>query len=180
LIHRVKPGTITYASQGIGSSAHMSTEQFRLAAGIDLVHVPYRGSAPALTDLVAGQVQIMFDNVQSIELANSGNVRAITVTAAERLSALPNVPTVAEAGFPNIVGGIWFTLLAPRGTPPAIVAYLNKEGREIFNLPDVRARLTRQGLELPLTTPDQFGSFLASEDKRWRDVITRAGIKFPQ
>jgi tripartite-type tricarboxylate transporter receptor subunit TctC len=178
---KAKPGTLTYASQGIGSSAHMAAEQFRLAAGIDIVHVPYRGSAPAVTDLIAGQVNMMFDNVTfTMPQVKAGKVRALGITADKRVGVLPDVPTMAEAGLPDVQGGVWFTLFAPTGTPPEIVGYLNKQAREIFSAPDVRERFESQGLVLPLGPPEQLGAFVAEERKRWGDVIRRAGIQFPR
>ena len=131
---KAKPGTLTFASQGIGSSAHMAAEQFRLAAGIDIVHVPYRGSAPAVTDLIGGQVNMMFDNVTfALPQVRGGKVRALGITADKRVGVLPDVPTMAEAGLPDVEGGVWFTLFAPAGTPRAVIAYLNKQAREIFS-----------------------------------------------
>jgi tripartite-type tricarboxylate transporter receptor subunit TctC len=178
---KAKPGTLTYASQGIGSSAHMAAEQFRLAAGIDVVHVPYRGSAPATTDLIGGQVSMMFDNVTfTMPQVKGGKVRALGITADKRVDVLPDVPTMAEAGLPGVQGGVWFTLFAPAGTPPAAIAYLNRQAREIFSAPDVRERFASQGLVLPLGPPEQLGAFVAEERKRWGEVIERAGIKFPR
>jgi tripartite-type tricarboxylate transporter receptor subunit TctC len=178
---KAKPGAVTYASQGIGSSAHMAAEQFRLAAGIDIVHVPYRGSAPAVTDLIAGQVNMMFDNVTfTMPQVKAGKVRALGITASQRVGVLPDVPTMIEAGLPDVQGGVWFTLFAPVGTPPEIVGYLNKQAREIFSASDVREHFESQGLVLPLGTPEQLGSFVAEERKRWSDVIQRAGIQFPR
>jgi len=178
---KAKPGTLTYASQGIGSSAHMAAEQFRLAAGIDIVHVPYRGSAPAVTDLISGQVNMMFDNVTfTLPQVQGGKVRALGLTADKRVSALADVPTMAEAGLPGVEGGVWFALFATAGTPAPVIAYLNKEAREIFAQPDVRERFESRGLVLPLGTPEELGAFVAVERARWSDVINRAGIKFLQ
>jgi tripartite-type tricarboxylate transporter receptor subunit TctC len=178
---KAKPGTLTFASQGIGSSAHMAAEQFRLTAGIDIVHVPYRGSAPAVTDLVGGQVNMMFDNVTfTLPQVQGGKVRALGVTADKRSGVLPNVPTMAEAGLPDVQGGVWFALFAPTGTPPTVIAYLNKEAREIFALPDVRGRFETQGLVLPLGPPEALGAFVTEERNRWGDVIRRASIRFPR
>ena len=178
---KAKPGTLTFASQGIGSSAHMAAEQFRLAANIDIVHVPYRGSAPAVTDLISGQVNMMFDNVTfTLPQVRGGNVRALGITADKRVAVLPDVPTMAEAGLPTVEGGVWFSLFAPAGTPAPVIAYLNNAGREIFSQPDVRERFESQGLVLPLGPPEQLGAFVAAERTRWGDVIRRAGIKFPQ
>jgi len=176
-----KPGTWTYASQGLGSSAHMATEQFRLAAGIELIHVPYRGSMPAVNDLISGQVAMMIDTLPfNLAQVRAGNLRALAIAAPQRSALLPDVPTMAEVGLPGVQGGLWLALFAPAGTPPAVIAYLNKEAREIFSLPDVRGRLEQQGLQIPLGSPEDLGKFVAAENTRWKDVIARAGIKFPQ
>jgi tripartite-type tricarboxylate transporter receptor subunit TctC len=175
-----KPGSLTYASQGLGSSAHMATEQFKLATGIEAVHVPYRGSTPAVADLMAGQVSFMIDTVPfNLSHVRSGTLRALAVADGVRSSVLPDVPTMAEAGVPNVEGGLWLALFAPAHTPPAVVKYLNEQAQEIFALPDVRQRLESQGLVLPNGSPDELAKFLAAEDRRWRDVIDRAKIDFP-
>jgi tripartite-type tricarboxylate transporter receptor subunit TctC len=178
---KAKPGTLTFASQGIGSSAHMGAEQFRLATGIDIVHVPYRGSAPAMTDLIGGQVSMMFDNVTfTLEHVRAGKVRALAIAAERRVAVLPEVPTMTEAGLADVQGGVWFSLFAPAGTPPSVIAYLNDRARQIFATPDVRERFESRGLVLPLGPPEALGAFAAAERVRWGDVIRRAGIKFPQ
>jgi tripartite-type tricarboxylate transporter receptor subunit TctC len=175
-----KPGTLTYASQGLGSSAHMATEQFRLATGIDVVHVPYRGSSPAVTDLISGQVGMMIDTAPfTLSYIRAGTLRALAVTAPERVAVLPEVPTMAEAGVPGLQGGLWLALFAPANTPSHIVEYLNKQAREIFALPEVRERFEAQGLVLPLGSPGDLASFLEAEHTRWGEVIRRANIKFP-
>jgi tripartite-type tricarboxylate transporter receptor subunit TctC len=178
---KAKPGTMTYASQGIGSSAHMATEQFRLEAGIQLIHVPYRGSAPAITDLMSGQVGMMIDTVPfNLAYIRQGTLRALAVASPQRAAVIPDVPTMGEAGLPNVQGGLWLALFAPAGTPPAIIAYLNKQAREIFALPDVRERMESQGLVLPVGSPEELDKFVAGEKARWSDIIDRAGIKMLQ
>jgi tripartite-type tricarboxylate transporter receptor subunit TctC len=177
---RAKPGTLTYASQGLGSSAHMATEQFKLATGIDAVHVPYRGSTPAVTDLIAGQVSFMIDTVPfNLTHVRAGTLHALAVASDERSPVLPDVPTMAEAGVPDVQGGLWLALFAPAHTPQAIIEYLNKQAREIFALPEVRERMEPQGLVLPQGSPDDLAKFMQAEDTRWRDVIKRAKIEFP-
>lgn len=176
---KAKPNTLTYASQGLGSSAHMATTQFALATGIQVIHVPYRGSTPAVTDLIAGQVSFMIDTVPfNLAYVRSGTLRALAVADDKRSSVLPDVPTMAEAGVPNVQGGLWLALFAPAHTPPAVVSYLNKEAQEIFALPDVRERLVPMGLVLPGGSPEDLAKFTQAEDRRWRDVITRAKITF--
>jgi tripartite-type tricarboxylate transporter receptor subunit TctC len=175
-----KPGTLTYASQGLGSSAHMATEQFKLATGTDIIHVPYRGSSPAVIDLVSGTVSMMIDTVPfNLQRVRDGTLRALGVAANERSSVLPDVPTMAEAGVPNVEGGLWLALFAPAHTPAPIIALLHRQAREIFALPEVRDRMESQGLVLPAGSPDDLAKFLAEEDHRWRDVIKRANIQFP-
>jgi len=176
-----KPGGLTYASQGNGSSGHMAGEQFKLLTGTDIVHVPYRGAAPAVQDLLAGQVQMMFDTVtlQAPQIA-AGKVRALAVTSTERVAAVPDVPTTVEAGLPQLQGGAWFGLFAPAGTPREIVTWLNRAARETFAAPDVRARLQSQGALLPLGSPEDFATFIAAERQRWSEVIRTAGIRLEQ
>ena len=178
---KANPGGLTYASQGLGSSAHMATEQFKIATGIDAVHVPYRGSTPAVTDLIAGQVSFMIDTVPfNLSHVRGGTLRALAVADHARSPVLPDVPTMAEAGVQNVEGGLWLALFAPGNTPPAVINYLNQQAREIFALADVRQRLEPQGLVLPKGSPEDLARFLDAEDKRWRDVIQRANIKFTQ
>src|SRR5262244_3430315 len=176
-----KPGGLTYASQGNGSSGHMAGEQFKLLTGTDIVHVPYRGAAPAVQDLLAGQVQMMFDTVtlQAPQIA-AGKVRALAVTSTERVAAVPDVPTTVEAGLPQLQGGAWFGLFAPAGTPREIVTWLNRAARETFAAPDVRARLQSQGALLPPGSPEDFATFIAAERQRWSEVIRTAGIRLEQ
>jgi tripartite-type tricarboxylate transporter receptor subunit TctC len=177
---KAKPGTLTYASQGLGSSAHMATEQFKLVTGIDAVHVPYRGSTPAVTDLIAGQVSFMIDTVPfNLTHVRAGTLHALAVASDERSPVLPDVPTMAEAGVPDVQGGLWLALFAPAHTPQPIIDYLNKQAREIFALPEVRQRMEPQGLVLPQGSPDDLAKFMQAEDTRWRDVIKRAKIEFP-
>ena len=173
-----KPGALSYASQGIGSSGHVAGEQFRLLTRTDIVHVPYKGAAPALQDLIAGRVPMMFDIVPfALQHIQDGSVRGLAVAAAERVAVLPDIPTMAEAGYPGVQGGAWFALFAPAGTPPAIVDLLNKAGRDAFNAPDVRQRLEPRGVVLVLGTPAELGAWVAADTGRWAKVIREAGIK---
>jgi tripartite-type tricarboxylate transporter receptor subunit TctC len=174
-----RPGGLTYASQGLGSSAHMATEQFKLATGIDAIHVPYRGSTPAVSDLIAGQVSFMIDTVPfNLSHVRGGTLRALAVASDERSLVLPDVPTMAEAGVPDVQGGLWLALFAPAHTPAAVINYLSKQAQEIFALPEVRQRMEAQGLVLPKGSPDELAQLLQAEDLRWRDVIKRAKIDF--
>jgi len=175
---RAKPGALSYASQGIGSSGHIAGEQFRLLTKTDIVHVPYKGAAPALQDLIAGRVAMMFDIVPfALQHIRDGSVRGLAVAAPERVPVLPDIPTMAEAGYPGVQGGAWFALFAPAGTPPAIIDLLNKAGREAFNAPDVREKLEPRGVVLVLGTPAELGAWVAADTERWAKVIREAGIK---
>ena len=175
---KANPGKLTYASQGNGTSGHIVGEQFKQIAGVDLVHVPYRGAAPAIQDLVAGHVSLMFDIVPlaRTQLA-AGKVRALAVASPQRLAAVPDVPTMAEAGFPELEGGPWFGLLAPAGTPRPVVDWLNGETRKAFAAADVRERFLAQGMSLPLGTPEEFSAFIAAESRRWGDIVRKTGIR---
>ena len=158
----------------------MATEQFKLVAGIDVIHVPYRGSNPAVADLVSGQVSMMIDTVPfNLARVRAGTLRALAVAAKERSAVIPDVPTMAEIGLPNVEGGLWLALFAPAGTPQPVIAYLHQQAREIFALPDVRGRMEPQGLVLPSGSSEDLRSFLAAEDKRWREVVQRAKIEYP-
>jgi tripartite-type tricarboxylate transporter receptor subunit TctC len=178
LIAYGKSNRLTNATQGIGASGHLIGEQFKELTGVDLVHVHYRGAAPALQDVVAGHVDTMFDVVAlTREHALSGDVRALAVLSPQRNPVLPDVPTSAEVGFAALEGGAWFGLLAPTGTPRALVDWLNAESRQAFAAPAVRERLAKQGLQLPLGTPEEFAALIAAEGKRWGEVIRKGGIK---
>ena len=175
---KANPGKLSYGSPGVGSSGHLAGEQFKQIHGLDIVHVHYRGAAPALQDLVAGQVQVMFDIVPlTKQQLEAGKVRALAVTAAKREPAVPQVPTMAEAGMPGIEGGPWFGLFAPAGTPRAAIDWLNSETRRVFSAPDMRQRFEGQGLTLPLGTPEEFGAHVVAETKRWGEVIRAGNIK---
>ena len=138
----------------------------------------YRGAAPALQDLVAGHVHVMFDIVAlTKEQLEGGRVRALAVTSAKREPAIPNVPTMTEAGMPGVEGGPWFGLFAPAGTPRAAIDWINAQANKAFTAPDLRARLTGMGLTIPLGTPEAFGAHVTAETKRWGDVIRKGNIK---
>jgi tripartite-type tricarboxylate transporter receptor subunit TctC len=174
---KANPGKLTYASQGVGASGHIAGELFKQSAGVDIVHVPYRGAAPAAQDLAAGHVSMMFD-VVSLALGpiKSDRVRAIGVAAKARTSVLPDLPTLAENGYPLEVGA-WFGLLAPAGTPPEVVAWLNRESNRVFSQEDARSKFVAQGASMPLGAPETFRDFIAAQAARFGEVIRRAGIK---
>lgn len=175
---RSKPGVLSYASQGIGSSGHIAGEQFRLLTRTDIVHVPYKGAAPALQDLIAGRVPMMFDIVPfALQHIRDGSVRGLAVAAPQRVPVLPDIPTMTEAGYPGVQGGAWFALFAPAGTPPAVIDLLNKAARDAFNAPDVRDKLEPRGVVLVLGSPAELGAWVAADTERWAKVIGEAGIK---
>ena len=152
---KAKPGSINFASSGSGTSIHLSGELFKTMAGVDITHVPYKGSSPALADLMGGQVQIMFDNLpSSLALIRSGKLRAVAVTSLKRAPALPDVPTVAESGLPGFEASSWFGILAPAGTPAPIVAKLNAEVNKWLQSPEAKEQLGAQGAEIAGGTPN--------------------------
>lgn len=175
---KANPGKLTFASQGNGSTGHIVGAQFRQVAGIDIVHVPYRGAAPAVQDLVGGHVSMMFD-VLSLALVQikAEKVRALAVASARREPLLPDVPSTAEAGFPQLEGGPWFGFFVPAKTPRAIVDWLHAEARKAFSAPEIRERFALQGLTLMLGTPEETAAFVATETRRWGDVIKAANIR---
>jgi tripartite-type tricarboxylate transporter receptor subunit TctC len=172
------PNGITFASSGSGSSIHLSGEMFKMVAKLNMLHVPYRGSAPAVTDLLGGQVQSMFDNTPSaLPHVRGGKLRAIAITSAQRSALLPDVPTLAESGFPGFDVQSWFGLAAPAGTPRPVVDRLNAELGKVLANPDVSQRLLNLAATPAPGTPEQMRSFAAAEVKRWHDVVKLSGAK---
>lgn len=173
-----KPGKYNYASSGPGTPYHMAGELFKSLAGIYLVHIPYRGSSGARTDIIGGQVDMMFDAVTTMaEQARAGKVRAIATSGRQRSDVLPDVPTLAEAGLPGYEATIWLGLLAPAGTPRAIVDKLNQEVSRIVAQPEVRQLWARQGATPLLMNPQEFDKHLRDDIAKWAGVIKSAGIK---
>jgi tripartite-type tricarboxylate transporter receptor subunit TctC len=174
---RANPGKINMASPGVGTMTHLAGEMFKVMTGVNLIHVPYRGASPAYTDLISGQVQVMFDIVpNAIEHAKSGKLRALAVTTATRAAALPDVPTIGEA----IVGyeaSTWWGLGAPKGTAPEIIEKLNHEVNASFSTPSAKARLADVGAAPFVVTSAEFAAHLAAETKKWGKVIRLANIK---
>jgi tripartite-type tricarboxylate transporter receptor subunit TctC len=172
-----RPGTISYASSGAGTTTHAATELFRLAAGVELLHVPYRGSGPAMNDLVAGNIQLMVDQIASaIGQVRDGRVRALAVTGAERHPLLPEVPTVAEAGLPGAQASSWGGLVAPSRTPAPVVAKLNAALRAAVEQPAVRQRMATAGADPAVSSPAEFAAFIRSEHAKWGRVVREARI----
>jgi tripartite-type tricarboxylate transporter receptor subunit TctC len=173
-----QPGKFSFASAGVGTISHLLGEQFQIATGTQMNHVPYRGAAPAAQDVVAGHVPVFFDLLGlALENVRGGKMTALAYLADERAQQLPNVPTMKELGYEGFVGGAWFGLLAPAATPDPIVSWLNKEATAIFSAPENRQVFERQGLTLPLGTQQQFAAFLRAESDRWRDIIRKSGVK---
>jgi tripartite-type tricarboxylate transporter receptor subunit TctC len=175
---RQKPGTISYGSVGPGSASHLAGELFVAKAGISMLHVPFRGGAPALTDLVAGHVNTMFlTAVIGMQQMKAGALTPLAIAAPARFEMLPEVPTMAEAGYP-LEAAYWFGLAAPAGTPPAILAKLEKALSDVLAMPDVRKRLTEMGAVVTPLGSKQFGDYIQAEMRKWSDVITQNKITF--
>ncbi len=175
---KANPGKLNFASSGSGTSIHLSGELFKSMSGVPMTHVPYKGSAPALTDLLGGQVQLMFDNLPSaLPHIKAGKLRALAVTGAQRAPALPDVPTVAEAGLPGFEASSWFGLLAPAGTPKDIIARLHAEVAKWLATPEARNRLAAQGANAVGNSPEEFAQFIATETVKWRRVVKESGAK---
>ncbi|MDZ4075620.1 MAG: tripartite tricarboxylate transporter substrate binding protein [Hylemonella sp.] len=173
-----KPGKYNYASSGNGTPYHMAGELFKSMAGIYLVHIPYRGSSGARTDIIGGQVDMMFDAVTTMaEQARAGKVRAIATSGRQRSAVLPDVPTLAEAGLPGYEATIWLGLMAPKGTPPAIVQQLNDAVSKIVSQPDVNQLWTKQGAVAMKMNPQEFDKYMREDIDKWARVIKSAGIK---
>jgi tripartite-type tricarboxylate transporter receptor subunit TctC len=173
---KANPGKVNYATGGVGTSLHMCGELLKSMAGIDLVHVPYRGTAPALTDLLAGRVQSLFDNIPgAMGQIKGGKLRALGVTAAKRVPALPDVPAIGET-VPGYEADVWYGIAAPRGTPPDIVAKLNGAVNAALANPQLKARMNELGGDPMPLTPDVFGKLVADETQKWAGVIRSANI----
>lgn len=172
------PGKLSYGSPGAGSTAHLSMELFKSMTGTNLVHVPYKGSAGVLTDLMGGQIAVTMDNLPPyLPQIKAGKIRAIAVTPAKRSPSLPDIPTVAEAGVPGYVSSAWFGLVAPAATPKDIIARLSAETQRILQIPDVKSRLAEQGAEPVGSTPEQFAAHITSEIAKWAKVIKDANVE---
>ena len=173
-----QPGKLTYASTGNGSSNHVSAEYFKMLTGTDILHIPYKGSAPAVTDLIGGQVNMLFDNVPNvIQHVKAGKLKALAVTSSTRSVQAPEVPTLQEAGVADYEVNVWFGLLATKGTPPDVVAKLNTETARVLNLPEVKERFRTLGVEVIASSPDQFAQHLKSEIAKWGKVVREANIR---
>jgi tripartite-type tricarboxylate transporter receptor subunit TctC len=180
LVARAKqnPGTITIGITGVGAISHLGLELFEAAAGVKFIHIPYRGSGPALADLLGGQVNgIVIDVAVMLEHIKAGSIKVLGSTAAQRSEQLPEIPTLIEQGFADVIADNWTGLLAPAGTPSAIVAKLNAAVTRALNEPDTRRKIEESGLIVSPTSPAEFGAILKSEIERWDRVIREKGIK---
>ena len=175
---RAKPGSIKYGSGGVGSPFHMAGEQFRLASKADIIHVPYKGGGPAIAALVGGEVSYAFPTMAvALPLVNSGKLRALAVVAPKRVSVLPEVPTIAEAGMPEVTLTSWYGVLAPSKTPKPLIDRLNNEIVQAIKAPDVAKRMASQSAEVVGSTPQEFGRMIRSEIATWRAVAKAGNIK---
>ena len=175
---KANPGKLTYGSSGVGASSHLAGAMLMKMAGLQMIHVPYKGSAPALQDVLTKNISFMIDTTPaSIGLVQSGSLKAIGVSAPSRLSVLPDVPTISESGVPGYNVQSWYGVWMPRGTPKEIVTKISKEIAEIVKLPDVRERLKTLGAEPTTSTPEEFAAFTVSEMKRWSELVKETGAK---
>lgn len=175
---KANPGKLNMASSGNGTSIHLSGELFKVMTGVDMVHVPYKGSAPALNDLMAGQVQLMFDNMPSaLPQVKGGTLKALAVTTATRSPAMPDLPTVAEAGVPGFEASSWFGVFAPAGTPKEIVDKLQAEIARILKTPEMTERLAQQGAVAVGNTSEEFAAYVQAELTKWAGVVKASGAK---
>ncbi|MGB9368823.1 MAG: tripartite tricarboxylate transporter substrate binding protein [Xanthobacteraceae bacterium] len=173
-----KPDGLSVANAGLGTPTHLAAALFAQASGVKLIHVPYRGAAPASTDLIAGQVPAMFNNpVNAVPQVKSNNLRALAVTGAKRLSLLPDVPTIAESGYPGFETRTWYGLFGPAGMRDDVVRKLHADTDKVMRMPEVANNLIAQGWDIAVSPPDQFSIVLQSELDRWSAVVKRAGIK---
>jgi tripartite-type tricarboxylate transporter receptor subunit TctC len=175
---KTKPGKASYGSQSIGSGGHLSGEIVKMKNGVDLIHVPYKGSAPALTDLVAGRIDFLFDPITTaLPFVKDGKLRALAITDSKRSPLAPDVPTLAELGYVGYDVNPWFGLAAPAGTPRPVIDRLNAEFSKATKDPEVVKRLADQGIEATSMTPEQFAAFIKSETARWTEVVKASGAK---
>lgn len=173
---KANPGKLTFGSSGVGASSHLAGAMLMKMTGTQMVHVPYKGSAPALQDVLTKNISFMIDTTPaSIGFVQSGTLRAVGVTSPSRLSVLPDVPTISESGVPGYNAQSWYGVWVPRGTPKEIVARLSKEIADVFKLPDVRERLNTLGTQPTTSTPEEFAAFTVSEMKRWSDLVKETG-----
>ena len=177
-VAKANPGKLTYGSSGTGAASHLSAELFKSMAGVDLLHVPYKGTGQALTDLLAGQVDLMFAPAQTVSShVKAGKLRALATTGEKRAATLPELPTVAESGLPGYAAVGWFGLLAPAATAKALVAQLSRDANRVLSERDVRERMETLGAEPAGNTPEEFARFIREDQAKWQKLAREAGIK---
>ena len=176
---KAQPGKLSFASIGQGGSIHLAGEMFKSMAGVDITHIPYKGSAPALTDIIGGQVNLMFDaGVSALPQVRAGKLRALAITTAKRVDSTPDLPTVAEAGgLPNYEATLWFGLVAPAATPRDIVNRLSQELARILRQPALQARFANLGVEFSASSPDEFATYIRAETVKWGKVFRDAKVE---
>lgn len=175
---KARPGQLNYGSAGFGGSAFLGAELFKLRAGVDIRHIPYKGAAPALTDLIGGQIQVMFGNfAPSLPYALNGRLKALAVTGAQRMPMAPNIPTMMEAGVPDFEMSVWFGLLGPRGMPRTIVTKINRDIAAILQLPSMKKQLETLGFDGAVSTPEELQARVVSEVDKWRRLVKEANLR---
>jgi tripartite-type tricarboxylate transporter receptor subunit TctC len=175
---KANPGRLNYGSTGTGSITQLATELYKLVAGVDIAHIPYKGTAPALADLVGGQIQVLFGAAPTmLPQIKAGRLRGLVVTTPQRSSAAPDLPTISEAGYPGAETVVWYGLLGPQKLPAEIVARLNAEVKRVASLPEIRERFAVEGLEPTPSTPEEFRRHLKAEVDKWARVVKAANVK---
>jgi tripartite-type tricarboxylate transporter receptor subunit TctC len=175
---KARPGALSFASSGNGGSHHLSGEMFKAMAGIDINHIPYKGGAPAASDLLGGHVSMMFELMYSgLPAVKSGKLRALAVTSSQRLPILPDVPTMAEAGLPGFESSNWQGIVMPAATPRNIVTKINADTVKVLNMPEVREKIVAQGNQVGGGTPEEFGALIRAETAKWGKVVREAGVR---
>ena len=173
-----KPGELTFGSSGSGTSIHLSGELFKVMAGVDMTHIPYKGRASSIPDLIGGRITMIFDNMPSaIPLVKDGSIRAIAVTSLKRSRAAPEIPTISESGLEGFNATSWFALLGPANLPKPILDKLNLETNRVLDTPEIKERLLKLGLETNTGSPDQLNGFIKEEAKKWSEVVKKSGAK---
>jgi tripartite-type tricarboxylate transporter receptor subunit TctC len=178
---KAKPNQLTFGSSGVGTSLHMSGELFKEMTGVQIRHIPYKGRAQSLPDLISGRISMLFDNLSSsLPLIKAGEVQALGVTTLKRSPAAPEIPTLAEQGLPGFEAVSWFSLMAPANLPPAIQKRLNQLTKSTLNHPDIKNRLLANGLDPAPSSPKELSKLIISESNKWGRVVQKAGVKLEQ
>jgi len=180
-VAKARPGKLNFASTGNGTSQHLSAELFKFMAGLDMVHIPYKGTAPALTELVAGQVDLAFENMPAlIPHIQAGRLRALAVTTTKRSAVMPELPTIAEAALPGYDASVWFGVFAPAGTPRPVIDRLHGEILKALQTQDLKSRMIAMGTEVSGMGPDDFSAYVRKEIPKWANLVKAAGVKVSQ